>query len=167
MRCELTAFDKGKIVGCQLCGKSVREIANITGYPRSTIHSFLKKYEQDGVIESNRRSGRPPIMQPRDKRSLVRLVKAKRRTSLKEITVNYNANATKPVSVRTMQRNLHSLGFYGRAGVRKPFVSEQNRKRRIKWCKERLNWTQEQWYKIVWSDESRFTLYQSDGRNWV
>ncbi|KAJ8886967.1 hypothetical protein PR048_013181 [Dryococelus australis] len=31
----------------------------------------------------------------------------------------------------------------------------------------RGNWTLEQWKSVLWSDESRFTLFRSDGRVWV
>ena len=34
---------------------------------------------------------------------------------------------------------------------------------RLKWCKEKKNWAEE-WKQVVWSDESRFALFQSDGR---
>ncbi|GIX95136.1 transposable element Tc1 transposase [Caerostris extrusa] len=34
------------------------------------------------------------------------------------------------------------------------------------WCKAHRNWTVVQWKRILWSDESRFTLYRSDGRVW-
>ncbi|KFM62921.1 SCAN domain-containing protein 3, partial [Stegodyphus mimosarum] len=35
------------------------------------------------------------------------------------------------------------------------------------WCKAHRNWTVDQWKWVLWSDESRFTLYGSDGRVWV
>ncbi|GFV97671.1 transposable element Tcb1 transposase [Trichonephila clavipes] len=34
---ELSEFDRGGIVGCHLCGKSVRVIANILHKPKSTV----------------------------------------------------------------------------------------------------------------------------------
>jgi len=43
----------------------------------------------------------------------------------------------------------------------------RNAKHRLEWCKARRNWTLEQWKPVLWSDESRFTIWQSDGRIWV
>jgi len=37
----------------------------------------------------------------------------------------------------------------------------------LEWCKRHQEWTDEQWNKVIWSDESRFTLFQSDGRTRV
>lgn len=45
----------------------------------------------------------------------------------------------------------------------KPFLSNQHRKNRLRWVNERMNWTQEQSGRIIWSDESRFALRHSDG----
>jgi transposase len=167
MRCELTAFEKGKIVGLHLSSKSIREISAITGYPKSTVGVILKRFKDEGHVDNKPRKGRPPLLKDRDKRCLVRVVLKNRRKSMHEISVAYNENAPTTASTRTLRRNLQKLGFHGRAGVRKPFVSETNRRRRLQWCKQRRNYTMQQWHSIVWSDESRFTLYQTDGRAWV
>ena len=36
----------------------------------------------------------------------------------------------------------------------------RNVKHRLEWCKARHHWTLEQWKRILWSDESRFTILQ-------
>ncbi|CAJ0836974.1 9468_t:CDS:1, partial [Entrophospora sp. SA101] len=58
---------------------------------------------------------------------------------------------------------LHGEGYYSRAALRKPFVSEVNQKKRFSWCRERKNWNINDWNNIIWSDESKFNLYYSDG----
>ena len=35
-------------------------------------------------------------------------------------------------------------------------------KKRLQFAREHKDWTLEQWKKVMWSDESRFTLFQSD-----
>jgi hypothetical protein len=39
----------------------------------------------------------------------------------------------------------------------KPLISETNRRHRLKWAHEYLGWTMEQWYKILWTDETWVT----------
>ena len=34
-------------------------------------------------------------------------------------------------------------------------------------CKAHRHWTLEQWKHVLWSDETRFTIWQSDGQIWV
>ena len=40
----------------------------------------------------------------------------------------------------------------------KPFISKKNQEKRLKWCKEHLEWTAEDWNRVLWSDESPFVL---------
>mgnify|MGYP003466449606 CR=1 len=166
LRKELTDFEKGVIYGCHLCNKSQSEIAQLTGHPKSTIDSFLRKYRSTYSHVNKERSGRPKCLGNRDQRQLVRLVKQNRRMPLAQITAEYNAGHTQ-ASMSTVRRNLHSLGFYGRVCARKPFISEAIRMRRLRWCNARRIWTPADWQKIIWSDESRFTLFHSDGRQFA
>ena len=71
------------------------------------------------------------------------------------------------VSMNTIRKEAHLLGYHGRAAAHKPLITKSNRAARLTWCKERRQWTVEQWKQVLWSDESRFTLYRSDGRVWV
>ncbi|KFM67704.1 Transposable element Tc1 transposase, partial [Stegodyphus mimosarum] len=71
------------------------------------------------------------------------------------------------VSMNTIRKEAHLLGFHGRAAVHKPLITKSNRDAQLMWCKAHRNCTVDQWKRVLWSDESRFTLYRSDGRVWV
>jgi hypothetical protein len=62
---------------------------------------------------------------------------------------------------------LLEMGFHGQASTHRPKIPMRNAKRRLEWCKARCHWTLEHWKSILLSDESRFTIWQSDGRIWV
>ena len=67
----------------------------------------------------------------------------------------------------TVHRELHGMGFHGRAALSKPYITKCNAKHRIQWCKARRHWTLEQGKRVLWRDESRFSIWQSDGGVWV
>ncbi|KAJ8873149.1 hypothetical protein PR048_026766 [Dryococelus australis] len=46
-------------------------------------------------------------------------------------------------------------------------ITTSNKARLLRWCLDRRNLTLEQWNSVLWSDESRLTLFRSDGRVWV
>ncbi|KAJ8876176.1 hypothetical protein PR048_024085 [Dryococelus australis] len=75
------------------------------------------------------------------------------------------------VSIGTLRTEAHRLGYFGRAAAHKPHITTSNKARRLRrclrWCLDRRNWTIKQWKWVLWSDESRFTLFRSDGRVWV
>ena len=56
------------------------------------------------------------------------------------------------------------MGYHSRIALRKPYISESNRHFRLKWSCERRLWTINDWKNVIWSDESRFTLFQNDGK---
>lgn len=57
-------------------------------------------------------------------------------------------------------------GFYRRLAMRKPPISEANRKIRLAWAKEHVKWTIDQWYRILWTDETWITGGRHT-RTWV
>jgi hypothetical protein len=67
----------------------------------------------------------------------------------------------------TVRRELRGMGFHGRAAAHKPNVSSVNAKRRLKWRKEQYHWTVDNWECVIWSDESCYTMWWSNGRVWV
>ena len=66
-----------------------------------------------------------------------------------------------------MRRRLDKAGLYGRVARKKPLVTDRHKKVRLAWAKERKNWTTEDWNRVVWSDESKFDLFGSDGRVYI
>lgn len=54
-------------------------------------------------------------------------------------------------STTTVRRTLNKAGLYGRVARKKPL----------------LDWTMTEWNKVVWSDESKFNLFGSDGRVYI
>ena len=57
-------------------------------------------------------------------------------------------------------------GFHRRLAIRKPPISETNRKIRLAWAEEHKDWTIEQWYRILWTDETWITGARHT-RTWV
>jgi len=66
-----------------------------------------------------------------------------------------------------VKRRLREAGIFGRAAARKPLLRPTNKKKRLVWGKEHINWTPEQWSKVLWTDESKFELFGSKRRVYV
>jgi hypothetical protein len=90
-----------------------------------------------------------------------------RLSSVPTLTTELQTASGSNVSTRCVHQELHEMGFRGRAAAHKPKITMCNAKRRLEWCKARRHWTLEQWKCVLWSDESRFTIWQSDGQIWV
>ena len=51
--------------------------------------------------------------------------------------------------------------------VRKPLLMLTNHQKQKKWCKERLNYSMEQWKMIIFSDESNFKIINRKNKRFV
>ncbi|KAJ8888942.1 hypothetical protein PR048_008436 [Dryococelus australis] len=67
---ELSDFDKGVIVGCLFSGRSSWAIAWKVNRPKSTVAFVLHKWKIDGHCANAARSGRPPILTDRNRRTM-------------------------------------------------------------------------------------------------
>ena len=69
-----------------------------------------------------------------------------------------------PVFKRTVQWRLHGQTIYSRITVQKPDISLENRLRRRQWCTKTVNGAvPENWFCLLFSNESRFSLAYCDG----
>ena len=57
------------------------------------------------------------------------------------------------------------MGYSCRIKKKKPKLTEKHKKVRLEWAKAHESWTSDEWRKVIWSDESKFNLMNSDGKN--
>ncbi|GFV92236.1 uncharacterized protein TNCV_1896721 [Trichonephila clavipes] len=143
--------------------KSVREIADILQKPKSAVSDVIVKWKRRGCETAEKRTGRPKILGERSRRILKRVVKQNRKSSWVKISQEFQSSSGISVISRTDRRELEKLGSHGRAAAHKPNITPQNAKHRLQWCRAHRHWTVDMWKTVFWSDESRFTVWQSDG----
>jgi transposase len=151
---QIKDFDKGRIIAYRECGKSNRWIAEKLSRCHTTIGRFLQKYDETGMISRVEGSGRKRKTTVRDDRLIVRSVKKKRTTSADDIKKELNLTLCE----QTIRNRIHECGFSSCFTLKKNFVNERNRKLRLKWAKNYVSWTIDQWNNVLWSDESPFLL---------
>ena len=61
------------------------------------------------------------------------------------------------------RRNLHEIKFFSRIPTSKPLLTDRQRENRLNWCIERKDLSIRKWKSVIWSDESRFTIFKNDG----
>ncbi len=67
----------------------------------------------------------------------------------------------------TIKRRLHQSEYRGFTTRCKPLVSLKNRKARLEFAKRHLKKPSQFWNNILWTDETKINLYQSDGKRRV
>lgn len=54
------------------------------------------------------------------------------------------------------RRYLKAEGYFRFQARRKPFETDKHKAARLKWAKEHRNWTMDDWYRVIWTDEATF-----------
>jgi hypothetical protein len=158
---ELSQFERGQIIGLWIGGRTHEAISRVLKFPKSTVTDTIVRYKNFNTGLTAKRTGRPCSMNNNDRRKLLKVIKKDNKLSLDEIKQKFSQD--KKVSTKTIRKNLHQMQIYSRVAAPKPLLTESQREKRLSWCIERQSWSVQQWKTVIWSDESRFTLFKNDG----
>ena len=153
-------------IGMMRCGRSTFRVAIELRVSRTSVLKWWRQWKGSGKCRptSKKSTGRPRITVACNDRKLVIAAKRQRFESVPRLFVSWVAIAGTTCSVRTAYRRLAEAGLKSyRPVVRIPLTSE-HRRRRVDWCRRHANWTDNTWKRVLWSDESRFTIDFHDGR---
>ena len=159
--------DRVKMVVLRDEGYSLQEIASKLKCNRNTVCRTLAKQRACGTVDDRKRSGRPRISTHRDDRVLQRICLHNRRFTSSHLKREWEQSSGVTSSARTVRRRLDDVGLFGRMDRKKPLLTDLHRQLRLQWAKERKNWGVDQWYKVIWSNESKFNLFGSNGRVYI
>ncbi|KFM62309.1 Transposable element Tcb1 transposase, partial [Stegodyphus mimosarum] len=144
-----------------------RDDGNVGGsVATSGVRKFCLRYQETNSIKNKEGKGRKRCTTSIDDRRIKRLCLQDRKMSSAAIRSDLN-DAGVSVSSRTIRRRLTDVGLRGRIPRKKPYLNFQQRKKRLQWAKEHINWTDDQWSQVIWSDETKISLFGSDGRKYV
>lgn len=148
-------------------GQPSRAIATSLGIGKSTVNYTIAKFKSGRGLHDLPRSGRPRKTSPRLDNKIYQKSAADVRKNAADISRELAVEGLAVVSPTTVARRLREKGLYGRIGVKKPLISPKNRRNRLIFAEKHLSWTIEDWEKVLFSDESKFSLFGSDGRLYV
>lgn len=164
---ETTVEERRIAVNAYCGGKSYAEVAELLGRPVTTIRSIIYRYGKLGFLSSLPRSGQPKKLNQREERTLVRKVIENPHLSAPKVNAILGDQLGKTVSTNTVRRTLYRAGFHGRVARKKPFISKKNKADRLKYAKDNIDRDQDYWDKVLYTDESKFNIFVSDGCSYV
>ena len=147
-------------------GYTYQEIATRIGGDKSGVRRVCLKFETFGKVTDRPRSGRKKSTTARDDREIVRMVIKDRRKTSKDIAAVLDTSGTK-VSPRTIRKRLCAAGLKARIPRKKPFLTLVQRRKRVNWAKQHMAWTPEMWSRVIFSDETRISIFGSDGVQYI
>jgi transposase len=143
-----------------------RFIASREKVAQSTVIRIKQKVVATGSVKDLPKSGRPRLFTGRDERNIIRMLSSGECSTAVDIQKNLKNNSKISVSENTVRRVLYRNGLSSRVKRKKPYLKKKHRQLRLNFAKKYKNWGVEEWSKIIWSDESKFMIFGSDGRKY-
>lgn len=161
---HLSEFDCVRAVTLIEEGYSQREVARRLGVHHTTIGRALKRFRETGQHARREGQGRPRCTEAIDDR-YIRLQALRNRS----ITGNEIGNLIRQtrnltISSRTVRRRLNEGNLRARHPARVPLLTTAHKMDRLRFAQDHVNWTLEDWKRVLFSDEVRVGLNSSDGR---
>jgi len=147
-------------------GLSYAHISDFVGTPINQIREAIKRNRNQGTPGYRRvgRCGRKRNTTPREDRFVNLAARRRRTNNASQIKARLQAATGAVVSTSTVRRRLHERGLNARRRAACPSLQPIHRVSRRTWAQTHLNWGIGEWSCCMFSDECRFTLYESDGR---
>ena len=147
-------------------GYSMRVIAKKLKISYGVYYS-LQRTAQTGSDQNRKRSGRPRCTTKQEDKYMRVSSLRNRHLTGPQLAASLNGTRKTPVSTSTGKRRLRDAGLLGRVAKKKPYLRLVNKRKRLRWAKEHRHWTEEDWKKGLWTDESKFEVFGSYRRTFM
>jgi transposase len=159
-----STITKVKLVELHLSrGKTIREVAELVRISKSTVQRIKADLNLD--IPTNK-GGRIPKLSTRYKAFCVRSVVKDGKQNATEVKNALKESQEVVVSSETVRRALKGAGLMSFVKPKKPLLKKNNVKARLSYAKEHLDWTLDDWRRVIWSDETKICRFGSDGHHY-
>ncbi|GFW52372.1 transposable element Tcb1 transposase [Trichonephila clavipes] len=157
-RHHIDEFMRGQIIGKIEEERKITDVAREFDIAHSVVSRLWKSFKTTGVCSRRHGGGRVRNTTPAEDRYIVLSAKKNRRTTAQQVANQFLAASGKQISRKTVARRLRGGGLYARRPVVCVPLTRQHRTARLQWCREHHNWTEQDWARVLFSDESRFSL---------
>lgn len=143
-------------------GRSQRYVANRFNVSQSVVSRAWTRYQDTGHYRRRRGQGRRRVTSAREDRNIVNMAVRERTISARYIRAQLFQN--RPVSNSTIRNRLRQANLRSRNRACVPMLTSAHRRARLEYARTHINWTQRQWRQVLFTDESRFCIFNNDRR---
>uniref|UniRef100_A0AAY5KWW1 Transposase Tc1-like domain-containing protein n=1 Tax=Esox lucius TaxID=8010 RepID=A0AAY5KWW1_ESOLU len=155
---ELCKDIRDKIVGLHKAGMGYRTIGKQLGEKATTVGAIIRKWKKFKMTVNLPQSGAPCKISPRGASMIMRKVRDQPRTTRQDL-VNDLKRAGTTVSKKTISNKLHCHGLKSCSVHKVPLLKPAHVQARLKFANDHLDDPEEEWEKVMWSDETKIELF--------
>ena len=144
----------------------LKTIAQMVGVSEKCVRTTIKNFRETGSAKERARSGRPEVTSDREKSFISRTFLRDPKLSLRKGTTFCRTSLARGISYSTTRRVLKKKGLTANLATKKQFLSIMDKRKRLKWCKERRHWSIDKWRSVIFTDESNFEVLNRKAKFW-
>ena len=161
---RLNPDSRGQIIGLLQANVSQRRLARQFNVSQSTISRLSRKFAVTGSTKDRPRPGAPRVTTRRQDNFIRQRHLRDRFTTAVSTAAGMRGRTGRNISRFTVSRRLKDYGIRCRRPVKGQILTRRHRQLRVRWATDMLRVQRQNRNRVVFSDESRFTLSFADGR---
>jgi Transposase len=146
---QLSPYSRGKIIGAHMAGMRPARIARLLLQPDQTIRDTISNEHLQPHGLSRPKPGKPVEYSPQDERSVLRFIRSNPKTKYSVIKEACGLE----ISYGSIKRILRKNGVSTWRAKKRPELTEVLAAKRLAWAIIRKDWTVDDFYTHIWSDE--------------
>jgi len=147
------------IVDLLKAGHSVEDVARELPTSIATVSRLRTKHLPD---LPRKPAGRPRCLTANTMRNIKRQMLSGQLKTGKE-AFKYLQRQGNRITYQSVLNHLRQSGLRPYKKIKKPYLSKKHMEARYRWAKAYVNWTVDDWKCVVFSDETKINLWNSDG----
>ena len=161
----MTDVQRGRAIALLMQGQRQQQVANHFGVNVSTTERLVRRLRETGHLADRPRSGRPRVTLRRQDRTLRLAHLRNRHLTATETALITVGTHNRQISLKTVGSRLREIGLQ----AHRPYVglplTQARRLRCMAWLTAQAPrlFPMRQWRQVLFTDESRFTVYLADG----
>jgi transposase len=159
---QLTVEQRSAIIALHKIGKLNKDIALLIPCSERTVSLWVNRWREQHSVTDAERSGRPRCTEEETDVAIEEFADEKVNVVPKDVVRELEL----PISARTVRRRLDEMGLFGRVQQDEHAYTDENIRRRLSFAEGYSRWTEEDWARVVFSDETHFYLGHH-GREYV
>ncbi len=161
---EMSQNLRKKIISLHKKGEGYKKISKALLISQNTVAKVVQTFKKDGTATiSQRSSGRPRKLTPRQERFLMRRVEENRHASSLQLSKEVESQTEVTISRDTIRRTLQRNGMHGCSPRKKPLLKPRHKKARLEFARAHADKDEDYWDSILWSDETKINVFWNDG----
>ena len=163
-RPSLSTNDRSQAVGMLRAGQYSRHIAAVLGVAQSTMSRLFQSFNATQLVSDRRSSGRPRTKTRQQDNYICNITLRNLRITGIALQHQLRTSTCVNISDQTVWNRLRPGNLRSRRPAVRTTLTQRHRRARRDWCHQHIQWTRQQWSRVLFSNESRFNLHFNDGR---